>query len=292
MALDANQRVFIGCTFLASTRIVSFGVRQSGRVAQLVRALLSHSRGPGFESLRDHARMYATGNFLLQISSFLMNSNRLRSLACSAIVLLAPAILPAQNPSPTDAQRMLQQNPALLEQLRQRIMSSGLTPDQIRARLRAEGYPETLLDQYLPGGNGAGESAVNAGTPEDVYNAISQLGIVDTVEAETLRCAMTPAADTTFSPTDTSPAAQAAKQAATTKQIRCRAKLDSLNGVLSPADSARVKTVQDSGFTIFGLAMFRQSTTLFDPNLNGPVDANYRLGPGDRLVLILTGLFM
>ncbi len=28
---------------------------RKGRVAQLVRALLSHSRGPGFESLRDHA---------------------------------------------------------------------------------------------------------------------------------------------------------------------------------------------------------------------------------------------
>lgn len=26
----------------------------SGRVAQLVRALVSHTRGPGFESLRDH----------------------------------------------------------------------------------------------------------------------------------------------------------------------------------------------------------------------------------------------
>ena len=30
-----------------------------GRVAQLVRALLSHSRGPGFESLRAHE--YITG---------------------------------------------------------------------------------------------------------------------------------------------------------------------------------------------------------------------------------------
>jgi hypothetical protein len=28
-----------------------------GRVAQLVRALVSHTRGPGFESLRDHLYM-------------------------------------------------------------------------------------------------------------------------------------------------------------------------------------------------------------------------------------------
>ncbi len=31
-------------------------VRFVGRVAQLVRALLSHSRGPGFESLRAHKK--------------------------------------------------------------------------------------------------------------------------------------------------------------------------------------------------------------------------------------------
>src|SRR6185503_103595 len=40
---------------------------------------------------------------------------------------------------------------------------------------------------------------------------------------------------------------------------------------------------------IFGLDIFRRRTTQFDPNLTGPVDANYRVGPGDRLMLILTG---
>ena len=40
---------------------------------------------------------------------------------------------------------------------------------------------------------------------------------------------------------------------------------------------------------IFGEEIFRGATSMFEPNLSGPVDANYRLGPGDRLVLILTG---
>ena len=40
---------------------------------------------------------------------------------------------------------------------------------------------------------------------------------------------------------------------------------------------------------IFGLSTCRSQTTQFDPNVAGPVDANYRLGPGDQLVLILTG---
>ena len=217
-----------------------------------------------------------------------MNSNRLRSLACSALVFLAPALLAAQNPTPTDAQRMLEQNPALLQQLRSRILSSGLTPDQVRARLRAEGYPESLLDAYLGSGT-SGAEVVNAGTQEDVYNAITQLGIVDTTEAQLLRCATTPVTDSIMQSNDTSRAGIAARAQALASRARCKAQLDSINGVLSPADSARQKAAQDSGYVIFGVSMFRQPTTLFDANLNGPVDANYRLGPGDQLVLILTG---
>ena len=79
---------------------------------------------------------------------------------------------------------MLQTNPALLEQLRQRILSSGLTPEQVRARLRAEGYPENLLDAYLPGGAPVSDSSVNA---EDVFAAVTQLGIADTTEVQLLR---------------------------------------------------------------------------------------------------------
>ena len=55
-------------------------------------------------------------------------------------------------PTPAEAQALLQSRPDLVAQLRQRLLSSGLTPDQVRARLKAEGYPESLLDAYLTGG--------------------------------------------------------------------------------------------------------------------------------------------
>jgi protein involved in polysaccharide export with SLBB domain len=56
------------------------------------------------------------------------------------------------------------------------------------------------------------------------------------------------------------------------------------------SDTLRGRFVRaDSGRRLFGLDVFRRETSQFDPNLAGPVDANYRLGPGDRLVLILTG---
>src|SRR5256885_10950688 len=89
----------------------------------------------------------------------------------------APRAAFAQNPSPAQAQQMLQNNPALLQQLRQRIMTSGLTPDQVRARLRAEGYPENLLDAYLPGSMA---TAADVGTPSpQVFDAITALGFAD-----------------------------------------------------------------------------------------------------------------
>jgi hypothetical protein len=105
----------------------------------------------------------------------------------------------AQRPTPEQAQQMLQNNPALLQQLRQRIMTSGLTPDQVRARLRAEGYPENLLDAYLPGGSGSPDSTVSS---DDVFSAMTQLGITDTTDVDLLRCGVN--ADT-LTTTDTLP---------------------------------------------------------------------------------------
>src|SRR5690349_7779614 len=40
---------------------------------------------------------------------------------------------------------------------------------------------------------------------------------------------------------------------------------------------------------VFGVDVFRRTTTQFLPLLSGPVPADYKLGPGDQLVLILTG---
>jgi protein involved in polysaccharide export with SLBB domain len=40
---------------------------------------------------------------------------------------------------------------------------------------------------------------------------------------------------------------------------------------------------------IFGLSLFSRPSSEFDPALAGPVDASYKLGPGDQLVLILSG---
>lgn len=212
-------------------------------------------------------------------------------LKLSPVLLIAglaalAAPLAAQNPTPAQAQQMLQNNPALLQQLRQRIMTSGLTPDQVRARLRAEGYPESLLDAYLPGATGVPDSTASS---DDVFKAIAQLGIADTTEVDLLRCGIN--TDTLAVPdtlpnglVDTTANKRRLAQQRQGLRAQCLAQRDSLARGITKA-----KMDVDSGFVIFGLDFFRNATSQFDANLSGPVDANYRINPGDRLVLVLTG---
>jgi polysaccharide export outer membrane protein len=164
------------------------------------------------------------------------------SLVFLAGLLGAPRSAAAQNPqlpSPAQAQQLLEQNPQLGELIRQRLQQSGLTPDEIRARLAASGYPSNLLDAYI----GLGTVAQAAPGAAELA-AIQALGLAP-VQLGGL-------------PVDTGAV-----------QVRG----------LSPAPPSAV----------FGVDVFRRTTTQFLPLLAGPVPPDYKLGPGDQLVLILTG---
>ncbi|MGI8401290.1 MAG: SLBB domain-containing protein [Gemmatimonadaceae bacterium] len=200
------------------------------------------------------------------------------------VFALSAAAVPAvaQRPTADQAKQMLQTNPALLNQLKQKILTSGLTPDQVRARLRAEGYPENLLDAYLPGGSGAADSTA---TTSDVFSALSQLGIADTTDLQLMRCGIDP--DTLV--VDTS-AVPGLTDSASMRRRRAKLLSSARATCMSAQDSSKLsKAAVDSGFVIFGLDFFRRVSSQFDPNLSGPVDPNYRVGPGDKLVLVLTG---
>ena len=212
-----------------------------------------------------------------------------------ALALFSARVL-AQQPTADQARQMLQQNPALLEQLKQRILSSGLTPDQVRARLRAEGYPENLLDAYLPGGAGAPDSTL---ATSDIFNALTQLGITDTTDIALIRCGIDAdtlaVRDTANLPSAGLPQQNGQRVLTRADSLELKRRRDAAKQraratcVKRPDTSERARAQADSGFTIFGLDFFRNPTTEFDANLTGPVDPNYRIGPGDRLVLVLTG---
>ena len=233
-------------------------------------------------------------------------------------------------PSTSQAQQLLQTRPDLIAQLQQRLLNSGLTPDQVRARLRASGYPDNLLDPYLSAGGGRGASGDTLSS-STILNAMSSLGIADSLDIDALRADSTnPRGDTAYNrrgraglpvriPTgsrdfivDTVPRSAITPRYPDTtatviytplpgdstryiRRVIRRSTYGAGPDSLEFTDTSRVtrdsiRAARDSGLAIFGLDLFRNnSTTLFDPNLAGPVDRNYRLGPGDRLVLILTG---
>ncbi|CAN5346328.1 SLBB domain-containing protein [soil metagenome] len=203
-----------------------------------------------------------------------MRNALLRSLFVTALFLpngaaAAQSTTGGVRPTPEQAQTLLQARPDLVTQLRQRFLTSGMTKDQVHARLRADGYPEDLLDSYLPGATG--DAAAPSAT---VLRAIEELGIADSSEV---------------SGTEGSGSLALRRDAAILQRTQSPFRPDTIRNPLARDSVLRLVASPDSGFVIFGLDVFRATTSQFQPNAAGPVDPGYRLGPGDRLVLILTG---
>src|SRR5439155_13090239 len=152
-----------------------------------------------------------------------------------AFAALAPGGgLAAQQPSAAQVQQALQQQPGLGDMVRSRIAQSGLSAEQIRARLSASGYPSTLLDPYINATSPGGAPAPGA----QELAAIQALG------------------------------------------------LPVSNAALVSLDTGLVRSVRTAPSDVFGVDVFQRTTTQFLPLLAGPVPADYKLGPGDNLVLI------
>src|SRR5918995_995778 len=208
-------------------------------------------------------------NLLLQYAGTLAMLLGVSTAAATVLRAQVPQVPRGQNlPTAEQARRALQNQPELVAQLRQRLLQSGLTPDQVRSRLRAAGYPENMLDQYLTGADTT--RAVRPGQRD--LEAVSALGLLSVAELDSLEVK-----DSTMEVSDS-----------------MQLVLDSLR--LRRADSARADSLADSirvlhtgGLKQFGLETFRRTSSRFQATQSGPVDANYRLGPGDVLVLILTG---
>src|SRR5947199_1068865 len=151
-------------------------------------------------------------------------SRRLAALGVLAVLLLPSARLSAQVPSgqqlpsPDQAEELLRTQPQLVEELRQRLTQSGLTPDQVRSRLRAAGYPENMLDQYLQGADTTQPVQLRPRT----LDAVSALGVLSPEEVDSLKLV-----DSTMAMSDS-----------------LRVVLDSLK--LRRADSLRADSLADS----------------------------------------------
>ena len=156
------------------------------------------------------------------------------------LVALRPSDSLAQVPSAAEAQRLLRENPELV---RQRLVESGMTEAEIRARLTAMGLPSDGLDALMAGEN-LGSSSAGAGT---TLSGLETLGAVQSADGL------------------------------------------ELVEIMSGMQSSTVPSSPNIGFPIFGHDVFRRATSQFQPLLSGPVSDDYQIGPGDRILLILTG---
>ena len=95
----------------------------------------------------------------------------------------------SQQPTPAQVQQRLQTDTALTARLRSEIGRAGLTADQVRARLRAAGYPESLLNEYLSDSTGVPGTADR----DSLFNAVAALGLVEPTVLSELRSPTAPA---------------------------------------------------------------------------------------------------
>lgn len=149
------------------------------------------------------------------------------------------------------------------EQILDNLRRSGLSRAQVRAQLQRLGYDPSLADQYFDILERDGEAPAGVGD-DDFVRALRRIGVLDPGLAE----ARGPDSLGAGLP-------------------------DSLSAILTldtlPLDSLTEDTLPPDSLPIFGKSLFSRRTTQFQPALMGPVDPSYRLGPGDEVVLILTG---
>src|SRR2546423_6582729 len=113
--------------------------------------------------------------------------NRIIPRVCLSLVLglllAAGGVLSAQQPSSTQIEQRLRNDSALVRRLRGELTRSGLTSDQVRARLRAAGYPESLLNEYLSDSTTFPETS----NSDSAWNAVRALGLIDSSVVDDLR---------------------------------------------------------------------------------------------------------
>src|SRR6059036_4160243 len=171
------------------------------------------------------------------------------------VLLGAPATSVAQNPPlppPGQSQQALQQA----------IMQNPGLADSLRRRLQASGLaPEQIRARLAAAGYPAGLLDAYLGAAQPGQQA-PQPGAQELTAIQALGLGPPPMLAESIH--------------VDTGMIRVR------------AESLRAESLAVGNY-VFGVDVFRRTTTQFLPLLAGPVPADYKLGPGDQLVLILTG---
>ncbi|UCC24254.1 MAG: SLBB domain-containing protein [Gemmatimonadales bacterium] len=146
------------------------------------------------------------------------------------------------------------------DEIIRRLEESGLTRAQVRDRLRRAGYNPSLADPYFDAME-SGEISDSLGADATFLGALRGIGVTLRGDSQGMWDQRGLARDS-FLGGDS------------------LYRTDSLGYLVAEPDTIP---------RVFGRNVFRRVSTTFDPILTGPVGENYRLGPGDQVLLALTG---
>lgn len=186
---------------------------------------------------------------------------------------LLPSAASAQEQDPEQLRQQAEQllgRPISDEEIMQMIQQSGLSPDEVRGRLEGRGVDPSLADPYLEAIEGRREE------PDEETDTMSRVQIMSALQG----------AQQGDAAGDTTPGQRFGQQAPVGQQ-----------GPLAGSEVVRrimeerllLQRERERGPRIFGRELFLRSTTEFEPVKTGPVPDNYRVGPGDQVIVVLTG---
>lgn len=142
-------------------------------------------------------------------------------------------------------------------QILERLKASGISRADMQNRLRQAGYDARLLDAYYdqleknPAADKPGLSPITKPLPPPTNSFMAALSRIGLAPEQQTEELKKPEADS---------AGRSVQDMASTKPT-----------------------------AVFGRSMFSAGTSQFDPDIAGPVDAEYQIGPGDQLTLVITG---
>jgi polysaccharide biosynthesis/export protein len=183
------------------------------------------------------------------------------------LLLAAPAVLafplqadaqvtrPGTQQDTAAARRMAEQRlgrPVSQGEIVERLRQSGLSRGEIRARLQQAGYAPGLADPYF---DALDRGSPPPGDPSTVFlEALARIGLAGR--------GLPLGADTLL------PRREFGRE---------------------PLDTLDIGEGESRAIEVFGLRTFRHASSQFEPPAHGPVDPAYRLGPGDEVLLVVTG---
>jgi protein involved in polysaccharide export with SLBB domain len=133
----------------------------------------------------------------------------------------------------------------------QMLQQSGLSSDQVRDLLEEKGYSRTAADPYLSVLEGIEKQVPGTATPVPLLEALTESDLASSLAGDSL-------------PSD-------------------------LMMALQRLDTVQLAEEEELGPLVFGREIFLRTSSQFRPQGGGPVPPDYRVGPEDELILVLTG---